>query len=122
MRQAAEQGFTLLEMLVALAVLSLAVLALVNLAGENARTEGVVEARTFAAVVAENRAVEALTSREPPALGETNGTEEEASRIWRWTRSVSETSEAEILRVDIAVMLQNDDQILSEVTVFRGRR
>ena len=70
----AEQGFTLLEMLVAMAVLSLGALALLNLAGENTRTAGALEQRFFASVVAENRALEALTAPVPPALRAGPGT------------------------------------------------
>lgn len=117
----AENGFTLLETLVALSVLSLAVLALVNLAGENLRSQAAIEERVFAQVVAENRAVEALTSLAPPAIGESNGTEEEANRVWRWTRKVSATAEPGILRVDIAVAAQTGTQVLSAVTLFRGQ-
>jgi general secretion pathway protein I len=115
-------GFTLLEMLVALAVLSLAVLALVNLAGENSRTGVVIEERVFAGVIADNRAIEALTSRQPPALGETSGSEKAAERAWRWTRRVTETPESGVLRVDVAVMSDTSDQVLSSVTTFRGAR
>jgi general secretion pathway protein I len=121
-RSGREKGFTLLEMLVALSVFSLAALALVKLTGENLRTTGIVEARIFAHVVAENRAVEALTDAAPPALGETEGTEQAAERIWRWTRHVSETAEPGILRVDVAVRSEDGDQVLGEVTIFRGRR
>ena len=53
----AEQGFTLLEMLVAMAVLSLGALALLNLAGQNIRAAGVLEERLFAGVVAELNAI-----------------------------------------------------------------
>jgi general secretion pathway protein I len=115
-------GFTLLEMLVALTVLSLAVLALVNLAGENSRTGVVIEERVFAGVIADNRAIEALTSLRPPALGETSGRESAADRIWRWTRRVSETPEPGVLRVDVAVMREAGDQVLGAVTIFRGTR
>jgi general secretion pathway protein I len=115
-------GFTLLEMLVALAVLSLAVLALVNLAGENSRTGVVIEERVFAGVIADNRAIEALTSRQPPALGETSGSEKAAERTWRWTRRVTETPEPGVLRVDVTVMSDTSEQVLGSVTIFRGAR
>jgi general secretion pathway protein I len=115
-------GFTLLEMLVALAVLSLAVLALVNLAGENSRTGVVIEERVFAGVIADNRAIEALTSQQPPALGEISGSEKAAERTWRWTRRVTETQEPGVLRIDIAVRSEASDQALAAVTIFRGDR
>jgi general secretion pathway protein I len=122
MRPHGESGFTLLEMLVALSVLSIAVLALVNLAGESLRNQGVIDARAFANVVAENRAVEALTSLQPPEPGETKGTEAAAGRLWQWSRNVVATDEPDILRVDIAVRSQDSAQVLGAVTVFRGRR
>ena len=59
-------GFSLIEMLVALAVFSLAVLGLLNMAGENTRSAVIIQERVLAGVVAENRAVEAMT--EPASL------------------------------------------------------
>ena len=50
-------GFSLIEMLVALAVFSLAVIALLHLAGQNTRAASVIEERVLAGVVADNRAV-----------------------------------------------------------------
>lgn len=117
-----QSGFTILEMLVALSVLGIAVLALVNLAGESIRNAGTIEERMFANVVAENRAVETLTRTEPPAIGTTGGTEAVANRLWRWTRKVSVSPDPEILRVDIEVAEQEREQILGAVTVFRGRQ
>ncbi len=117
-----QSGFTILEMLVALSVLSIAVLALVNLAGETIRNAGTIEDRMFANVVAENRAVETLTQFNPPAIGEARGTETSANRLWRWSRNVSASADPEILRVDIAVTEQEGGQVLGAVTVFRGRQ
>lgn len=116
----AERGFTLLEMLVALAVLSLGALALLNLAGENTRTAGAVEARLFAGMVAENRAVEALTSPAPPTLGEAQGVDDMGLRRWRWTRRVSRTADPAVLRVDVRVVEPDGGRTAGEVTVFRG--
>jgi len=122
MRQPDERGFTLLELLVALAVFSLAVMALLNLVAENIRTAGALEARVIARVVADNRAVEVLTAVEPPAPGEAQGEERAAGRTWRWTRLVSPTDDPDILRVDIAVRGEGLRQAMAESTVFRGRR
>lgn len=119
MTPTAERGFTLLEMLVALAVLSLGALALLNLAGENTRTAGALEARLFAGIVAENRAAEALTAAAPPVLGAERGVDEMGLRRWRWTRQVSRTGDPSMLRVDVRVAGE-DGRTAGEVTVFRG--
>jgi general secretion pathway protein I len=115
----AEQGFTLLEMLVALAVLSLGALALLNLAGENTRQAGAVESRFFASVVAENQAIAALTSGLPPAIGAATGEDSAGRQAWRWTRTVAPVS-AGVLRIEVRVSPVTGGPTVGEVVVFRG--
>ena len=59
-----ESGFTLIEMLVALAIFSLAALALLRLQGATVTTTGQLQDQALAQIVARNIAVEALT--DPP--------------------------------------------------------
>ncbi|HRD46996.1 MAG TPA: type II secretion system minor pseudopilin GspI [Caulobacter sp.] len=119
-RPSAEQGFSLIEVLVALAVFSVAALALVDLGGENIRTARAIEARVIAGVVAESRASEAVIDW--PPLGETSGEDRAGDRSWRWVRKVSRTDDPEIVRVDVVVTPAPRGRTLAEVTVFRGRR
>ncbi|WP_269716780.1 type II secretion system minor pseudopilin GspI [Caulobacter sp. NIBR2454] len=116
----AEQGFTLIELLVALAVFSLAALALVNVASENARSAHGLETRVLAGVVADNQAIAFLTSPRPPAVGTTSGIEKQGGLDWRWTRRISRTADAAILRADIIVSARN--RTVAEATVFRSAR
>ena len=51
-----QAGFSLLELLVALAIFGMAVVGLLNLSGESTRTAVILEERALAAVVAENQA------------------------------------------------------------------
>jgi general secretion pathway protein I len=101
MRRRDEAGFTLLEVLVSMAVFSLAAVALVNLAGENTRAAGITEARTLAAIVADNRAVAAMTTA--ISAGETRGKETQGGRDWAWTQKVSAGPAPGILKVEISV-------------------
>lgn len=119
MRRPAEQGFTLIELLVALAVFSLVVLALLNLAGENTRTAQLLQTRTLAAMVAENAAVEALISPEPPALGEAEGQVQLGGQDWVWRR-ITAPADQGLLRIDIQVRGASEPQTVAEVSVFRG--
>ncbi|MBX3479200.1 MAG: type II secretion system minor pseudopilin GspI [Caulobacter sp.] len=116
----AREGFTLIELLVALTVFSLAAMALINLSGENTRAAGRIENRALAAVVAENRAVEALTSERPPAVGATTGAERAGDRTWRWTRKVAATADPDILRIDILVLDPAAPRPAGALTVFRS--
>lgn len=97
------EGFTLIEVMVALAVFGLAALALVRLQGAGIRGTAMVDSATVAQIVARNVAVEAMTDPRPPAPGRAEGVEVNAGRSWRWTREVRPTGDARILRIDVRV-------------------
>ena len=113
-------GFSLIEMVVALSVFSLAALALLNLMGEGVRSAVRAETRTFGAVVAENVAVEAVIARDPPSPGTQDGQVQMAGRDWRWTRTVTATQDPGILRIDVSV--SDGGEHAADLAVFRGVR
>jgi general secretion pathway protein I len=111
-------GFTLVEMLVALAVFSLAAMALLSLSGESTRSAQRVETRTLGGMVAENVAVEAAIA--PSAgEGETSGQTALGGRSWQWTRAVVATEDPELLRIDVRV--RDEEGQAAERTLFRRR-
>ena len=83
-----EAGFTLIEMLVALAIFSLAALALLRLGGATATNTASLADQAMAQIVARNLAVETLTDPQPPAFGSSQGNLVNGGRRWRWTRTV----------------------------------
>jgi general secretion pathway protein I len=103
LKRSAQQGFTLLEMLVALAVFSLAALALIRLQSVTIRTAADLDGKTLARMVASNLMVELQTDPVAPTIGDTQGEAENAGRKWRWTRHVSHTDDERLLRVDLTV-------------------
>jgi general secretion pathway protein I len=110
-------------MLVALAIFALAVLGLLNLAGENTRTAVVIEERVLAGVVAENRAVEAMVANpaELAAMASaTEGNETAGDLHWRWKRELSPTDDPGLVRVDITVMPVDEERIAAELSLFRS--
>jgi len=116
-RCSARSGFTLIEMLVAMAVFSLAALALLNLAGENTRSATRVETRVLGGVIAENMAVQAFALPNPPAFGETRGQTPMAGRSWTWVQSVTQTAQPGVIRIDVTVLDGADTA--ATLTVFR---
>ncbi|THD36965.1 MAG: type II secretion system protein GspI [Sphingomonas sp.] len=104
MGKRSQRGFTLIEMMVALVVFSLAALALIRLEGASFRGAATVDRSLLAGIVARNVAVDALTSAQPPVLGTTQGDETNGHRAWRWTRTVAPVGDGNrVLRVDITV-------------------
>ena len=99
----AERGFTLLEMLVALAVFSLAALALVRLQGVTLHTAADLDSKAMGQIVARNLMVEVQTDPAPPSLGSDVGDVDPGGRRWHWTRAVRATNDRRLLRVDLTV-------------------
>lgn len=97
-------GFTLLEVLVALLLLSLALVALVRLAGLDARATAQLREGTIAQWVAANVLAESRLRDGFPAVGRSNGETTMAGQRWRWTLEVEDTDEADIRRMDVDVV------------------
>jgi general secretion pathway protein I len=113
-----ESGFTLIEMLVALAVFSLAALALLRLEGATVSTTALLQEQALAQVVARNLAVEALTDPSPPAFGATRGEAVNAGRKWRWVRIVGRSPEPRIQQIRIEVRSDRGPEA-ANLTLFR---
>ena len=101
--QPERNGFTLLEIMVALAIFSIAALAMVRLQGYSVRSTANLGDSGIAWQVARNVAVEILSNPAPPTLGDTDGEETNGGQNWRWTASTTKTDDARLVKVDIAV-------------------
>jgi general secretion pathway protein I len=115
----ARNGFTLIEMLVALAIFSLAALALLRLGGATATNSASLSDQAVAQLVARNVAVETLADPLPPAFGASQGDIVNAGRRWRWTRIVSRSPEARIQQIEIAVQPEAGGPGRASLTIFR---
>ncbi|MBY6204748.1 type II secretion system minor pseudopilin GspI [Halomonas denitrificans] len=108
------RGFTLIEVLVALAVVALALGALARAAGNAAAVQYEAERRTFALWVASNRLAELELA--PVAAGRSNGATRLGGIDWRWQVDIAPAPGGELWRVDVSV----SDRSGSVATVQTG--
>lgn len=101
--EAGTRGFTLIEIMVALAVFSLAAMALIRLEGATIRGAGILDETLAAQIVARNVAALAVTDADAPVAGRSTGVEANMGRRWTWTRTVQPTGDVRIVRIDVAV-------------------
>lgn len=114
------EGFTLVEVLVALAIFSLAALALLRLQGSAISTAARLDDKTLAAIVAQNQAVEAMIDALPPAFGSASGVERNGGRDWRWTRETLRTPDPRLQRIEIRVAGPDGDTAAALTLVRRA--
>ena len=113
-----QQGFTLVEVLVALAIFSLAALALLRLQGSALGTAARLDEKTLAAIVAHNQGVEVMVAALPPAFGSASGVERNGGRDWRWSRSTLRTPDPRLQRIEIRVA-GADGETAAALTIVR---
>ena len=114
------QGFTLLEVLIALAVLALAMGAVIKAASDYTSNQSYLRDRTLAMWVARNVLVEYQVKGEWLSVGERKGPREMGNQEWRWLARISQTEEAELRRLDVEVYPVDSDDDENPVSVLSG--
>lgn len=94
-----EQGFTIVETLVALFVFALAGVALMSMQTQSSSALSRVESRSLANLVAQNNLIDQLARRTPVELGVRSGETELAGRRWQWSVEIARTDDPSTLRL-----------------------
>jgi general secretion pathway protein I len=97
------RGFTLIEVLVALAIVAVGMAALLGAMTSAADTSVYLRDKMFAEWIALNRVEETRLSTRRPSKGKSDGEVEYAGRKWRWEQDVLETEVPGLLRIDVKV-------------------
>ncbi len=113
------QGFTLLEVLIALIILALSLAAALKTASVTVDNSRYLRDKTLAHWVAMNILTEIQVKRQWPTLGHQEGSTEMANRTWYWHLQVKTTVDPELKRLELTVSDQpKTAQPLSLLTGF----
>ena len=113
-----EAGFTLVEVMAAFAVFSIAVTALLHASGENAKAARIAQDRTLAGIVAENRLVARLASPATRAMGVEIGDAVLGGRDWVWEETITRTGGADLRHIRVVVREEGSDHVLAQRIAF----
>src|ERR1044071_5214127 len=115
-------GFTLVEVLAALVIVSLGMLGVINAVSQTASSGAYLRDKTIAHWVAMNRLTEVRLENQQPSIGKSSDDVEMAGRRWRWNMEVTQTAVESMRRIDVAVAFADGpkDSSLVTVTGFYG--
>lgn len=114
-----QRGFTLLEVLIAMAVISIALTAIITTGSNTTANTVYLKQKTFAHWVAMNRLAELQAEREWPSVGSTSDTVEMMGQEWEWIQKTTETVEPNLRRVEVSVILdEGGDEDFPLVTMI----
>ena len=118
MKRSRASGFTLIEILVALAVLAIALTAAAHSLGAAVDTTVALRERMLARWVAEDRFAELELRGEWPALDTKEGDAEMGGRKFHWVQETGVTPVAKMRRVEVSVLLPGGKVALAHLTGF----
>ena len=103
MTSSIRRGFTLIEVLVALAVVAVALSAGMRAIAQGADGASSLKARTLALWVAENRLAQAQLDDPAPLPGTTTGEDAQAGMLFDWRRTVDVSPNPAFRKIEIVV-------------------
>lgn len=120
--RALARGFTLVEVLVALAIVAFGLTALFTATNQTVRASAYLREKTLAQWIALNRITEARLEGSPPADDDVSGDIDYAGQTWRWELRTIETPVEGIVRLEARVALADaaEDSWPGFATGFMG--
>lgn len=113
-------GFTLVEVMVALAIAGLSLAAVAASISQMVDAGAAMQERTYASWIAQNKITELRLANVVPEVSQTNGELQYAALEWAWRATISETGVENLFRVEVAVSYAGSDDIIRTVTGFIG--
>jgi general secretion pathway protein I len=112
-------GFTLIEVLVALAVIALGLTAVIKALNDYTEATSYTRQKTLASWIATNKLTEISVAPAWPSLGDYDEDVEFARQQWRCAIEVSETPVTNLRRVDVSVSLvAKPDVVIHKVSAL----
>lgn len=119
-RLAASGGFTLIEVVIALAVAAISLAAVTASVSQMIDAGSSMQERTYASWIAQNKIAEMRLANTVPDVSTSRGEIVYANLEWSWRATVSETGIDKLYRVDVVVSLVTSETPAASVSGFIG--
>lgn len=113
-----QNGFSLIEVLMALVIFSVAILGLMHAGTQNIRATHSIENKQIAGIVADNQLILALSGSKALRKGRQNDVSKMAGRDWHWDIITNATAQPNFYKLTITVRQNNNPHVLITRTAF----
>jgi general secretion pathway protein I len=114
-----QQGMTLIEVMVALAIFAVAALSIVSMTGEHIRSLSYLEQKNMGLWIANNHLTQVNLDNKFPALGTKNGKLDYAGITWFWQQKVVKTADPQFRSINIRILTEEkSDYAVAELTTY----
>jgi len=110
-------GFTLIEVIVALAIIAIGLAAAVKTVSSTTLNTTYLRDKSFSYWVAQNQLAEIESLNIPPPLGTSDGDEVLAGITWYWSRKVEKTEDPDTNRIELSVRKDRDKRSQTYATL-----
>jgi general secretion pathway protein I len=114
-------GFTLLEVMIALLVITIGIGAVINTTSESGWKSSLLRHKTIAGWIAQNQIAEHRAKRIWNNASSRSGEVEMANAEWVWRLQISATDDPSLRRLDIEVFLKGEEEVEASATGFMGK-
>jgi general secretion pathway protein I len=118
-----KNGFTLIEVMLAMAVFSIAGIAILGTADTNTRNLGHLESKIVASWVASNQLVEVTLDTAWPPKNNKKGKVELAGQEWFWQQKVLKVTDKNMRAIVMEVRLtEKEESVLTSLTTYVAKK
>lgn len=97
------RGFTLLEILIALAILTIAFASIITVSANQSVNVAYLRDKTLAHWLAMNQMTELQINNQWPSTGKQQGDAEMGLHKWHWVRTITKTPDERVRQIEIAI-------------------
>ena len=117
------RGFTLIEVLAALVIISLGMLAVIEAVTQTLNNANYLREKTVAHWVAMNKLADIRLANSAPTAGDSDGDVDMVGETWHWRMKISATDVASMLRIDVNVAPKSagENASIANVSGFYGK-
>jgi general secretion pathway protein I len=123
MNRRSQQGFTLIEVLAALIIVALGMMAVIQAVTQTINNANYLREKTIAHWVAMNKVTEVRLSATVPSGGDSSGDVEMAGTTWHWRMTIDATAVIGMQRIDVNVAPKSagDKASIATASGFYGK-